>query len=273
MIQINNQDTYVPDLGYTYPEKPDEPFLHPKKIKEVDVEHDYPFLDRSAKGKFLNFLIYALIFLLAFKLNSLRYGVKIVGRKNITKNKKLFKNGAMTICNHVYRWDFLAVLQAAKHRRIWFPAKKDNLETKDETIIRGAGGIPIPETNAAAIKFNRAFDTLHKEKKWIHIFPESCRWDFYQPIRPFKVGALKMAVRYGIPIIPMAISYRKPSGIFKLWAKTPLITLSVGEPISTEKPEGIGRKEFCIELAKKAHTKMCELAGIKQNCWEAVSEE
>ncbi|MBQ0052319.1 MAG: 1-acyl-sn-glycerol-3-phosphate acyltransferase [Treponema sp.] len=273
MQSTMNKTPFVPQTGFVFPQQPDEPFLKPEKTRELDIENNYPFLDRSFAGRFNNFIIYTAIFAVVFKLNTIRYGIKIKGKENLRKSRRLFKNGAMTICNHVYRWDFLAVLQAVKWRRIWFPARKANLETSDAYLIRGAGGIPIPQTNAAAIKFNRAFDTLHKEKKWIHVFPESCRWDFYQPIRPFKMGAFKMAARYKIPIIPMAISYRKPTGLYKLWNKTALITLNIGEPILTEKPEGIGRNEFCEELCKKAHRTVCELAGIENNIWPAFTEE
>lgn len=267
--QENNSNVFVPQTDINYPEIPDQPILTPKKIREVILDENYPYLDKSFGARLRHVAIYAGIFTLVFPIQKIRYGLKIVGRKNITKNKKLFKNGAMTVCNHVYRWDFLAVLQAVKYRRIWFPARPDNLYGSDAGLIRGAGGIPIPSTISASRKFNEAFDKLHAKKKWIHVFPEACRWDFYQPIRPFKKGAFSMAVRYDVPVIPLVISYRDPQ---KSWfhkligTKHPLITISVGEPILIDKE--LSRKEATNKLRLEAHAKMCEMAGIKQNYWQ-----
>lgn len=266
---INKEGTFVPVTNIEYPENPNDFLLDPKIVKQVDIENNYPFLDNSFKHKLLNFLIYTGIFIIVFPIHKIKYGLKIKGRKNITKNKKLFKNGAMTVCNHVYKWDFLAVVQAVRYRRLWYPARPENVMTSDRNLVRGTGGIPIPSTLSGLRGFNQAFDTLHEKKKWIHLFPEACRWDFYQPIRPFKLGAFKMAYKYGIPVIPMVISYREPKGIFKLINKKgPLITLTVGEPIIPKKVDGMTKNEICNDMRKKAHETMVEMAGISQNKWQ-----
>ncbi|MBQ0040385.1 MAG: 1-acyl-sn-glycerol-3-phosphate acyltransferase [Treponema sp.] len=267
---INKAGVYVPETGITYPELPDTPLLNPKIVYDIDFEDNYPFLDRSFYGRLNNFIIYTGIFCLVFPLHKLRYGLKIKGKENIKKNMKLFKNGAMTVSNHVYGWDFLAVAQAVKYRRLWFPVRALQVKTKQKFMIRGAGGLPIPEKPAALRRFNLAFDKLHEEKKWIHIFPESCRWDFYQPIRPFRKGAFKMAYRYDIPVIPMAISYRKPDGIHKiLGTKHPLITLTVGTPIVPGEIQGESRNEICDIMRKNAHQQIVAMAGIEKNMWPA----
>lgn len=265
--------TYIPEMNIVYPEKPDEPLLNPPKIRSVDIENGFSFLDKSIKGRLRNFFVYTGIFCLVFLLNKILYGIKFEGKENLKKNKALLKNGAMTIANHVHRWDFLMVLQAVKFRRMWFPAKASNIETKDANLILGAGGIPIPKTLGATRHFNEAFDVLVKEKHWLHVFPESCRWDWYEPIRPFKLGAFKMANRYKYPIIPIVITYRKPTGIWKFFGvKHPLITVKIGEPLSTVKPEGVNRTDFFQNLRKEAHSKMCALAGIEKNCWDAEGD-
>ncbi len=270
---IVEEGTYIPDMGIEYSDTPDKPLINPPKIRKIDVEHDYRFLDRTFSGRMQNFLIYLGIFTLVYSLNRIKFGLKIEGRKNLRKNKALLKNGAMTIANHVLRWDFPTVLQAVGHKRIWFPARTSNFETKDAYMIKGAGGIPIPRTISATRHFNEAFDTLVKEKHWLHVFPEGCRWDWYEPIRPFKIGAFKMAYRYKLPIVPMAFSFRKPTGIWKLLGvKHPLVTIRIGEPIPIEKPEGVSRNEYCAMLRDKTHEAVCKLAGIKQNMWQSAGD-
>lgn len=265
---VKTDGVYVPDTGIQYPENPHEFLLKPKHLRDVVVDEKYPFLDKSVKARLYNKVIYSIIFFVVFWLNPLRYGLKIVGKENIRKNKNLFKNGAITIGNHVYRWDFLSILQAVKFRRLWFPARAENLAGSDANIIRGAGGIPIPSGSSAMRKFNEAFDELHKKKKWIHFFPEGSRWDYYVPIRPFHKGAFAMAHKYNIPIIPFAFSFREPSGIYKyLKVKHPLITLHVGAPIipSAKLP----RKECIQKMLDEAHAQIVQMAGIQENPWPA----
>ena len=271
---IVKDKVYIPDMGIKYPENPHERMLFPKIIRDVKVDENYPYLMKSFGEKFFHYIVYALIFTLVFFLQKFRYGIKIEGKKNLLKNKKILKKGAITVANHVYRWDFLAVLQAVatlKKRRLWFPALAANLNGPDARLIRSAGGIPVPEKGMGAIrKFNEAFNTLVSQKKWLHVFPEYCRWNWYEPIRPFKKGAFSMAHRYNLPVIPMAIHYRPLSGWRKLFFHEPLITISIGEPIFPDQKEH--RKKDAERMCRLAHQQICQMAGIIQNGWDAVSE-
>lgn len=266
-MKFDKNKIISPDLQIDYPDKPDEHMVSKPKIYELKLDENYPYLDKSFKHRFISFWQYVGTYVLVFALNPLLYGLKICNRKNITKNMKLFKNGAITVSNHVYRWDFLAVLQAIRFRRSWFPAWAENLCTSDRGMIRNAGGIPVPSTISGMSAFNKAFDELHEKKQWIHVFPESCRWDYYQYIRPFKKGAFTFAFKYNLPIIPMAFSYRKPNGFEKLFLKDkPAVTLNVGEPIMPKTE--LGRKECVKLLREECHKKIVELAGLDNNPWQ-----
>ncbi len=270
---IVKEGTFVPNMGIEYPEKPNQRILTPKYIKDIKVDENYPFLMKSFKEKFFQHLIYAGIFTLVYPMQRIRYGLKIEGRKNLKDARKLLSHGALVVCNHVYRWDFLAALQAVGHRKMWFPTFADNINSTDALLIRSAGGIPIPESGFSATKkFNEAFDTLHKKKKWILVFPESCRWNWYQPIRPFKTGAFSLAYRYNIPVVPVVLHYREAKGLRKLLGiKHPLVTVSIGEVLMPDVAKN--RKEEARALCIKAHDSMCSMAGIIQNGWDAILEE
>lgn len=264
---IVKDGVYIPQTNIKYPEKPDEYLIKPKIIYPTTVDQNYPYLDKSFKSRLLNFAVYLGIFTLVFAIQRIRYGLKIKGRKNLKDAKKYFKNGAMTICNHVYRWDFLAVVQAVR-KKLWFISRTENIMTSDKNLIRGAGGIPLPQGISGVRQFNEAFDELHSKKKWLHIFPESCRWEFYEPIRPFKIGAFKMAYKYQIPVIPCVLSYREPKGIYKIFKLNhPLITINIGKVILPNSENGETKNEICKRMRKNAHAQMVEMAGIIQNCW------
>ena len=272
-------EAYKPELGIVYPEKPDEHMVELKITHEVIVDENYPFLDKSGRFRFMRGLMHLGIFTLVFTLSPLRYGLRIEGRQILRKHRKLLKNGAMTVSNHIHRWDFLFVLQALRYRLMYFPAWKENLSGPDESFIRLAGGIPVPEGIHAIRYFNQAFDEIHARKKWIHVFPESSRFDYFWPIRPFKKGVFTLAHRYNLPVIPIAFSYRKPHFPFTLvnflrslkkTQKLPMITLRIGEPILLD--ENLPRKEAVQKLRKECHEAIVTLAGISDNPYPAEGD-
>jgi 1-acyl-sn-glycerol-3-phosphate acyltransferase len=257
---------YVPQLDLIYPSDPDAHMNLGPKVVEVVLDEHYPFLDKSWRFRFWSAMIYLGIFVLVFFLSPIRFGLKIEGRDKLKKYRALFRNGALTVSNHVHRWDFLCVLQAIRYRRLYFPAWKENISGPDRRLIRLVGGIPVP-TDIHVIKyFNRAFDELHEKKKWFHVFPESSSWPYYQPIRPFKKGMFTVAHKYELPVIPMAFSYRPARGLYRIFKKNyPLITLRIGEPILPDL--SLPRKESVNLLREQCHKAIVELAGIQDNPW------
>jgi 1-acyl-sn-glycerol-3-phosphate acyltransferase len=272
-------EPYVPELNFVYPEKPDGRMGERIVTHQTIVDVNYPYLDKSFGFRFMRGLVYMGIYTLVFFLSPLRFGLKIEGREILRKHRRLFRNGAMTASNHIHRWDMLFVLQAIRYRTVYFPAWKEHLNGPDENLIRFTGGIPIPDDIRSIKCFNKAFDEIYAQKKWIHVFPESSRFFYFQPIRPFKKGVFTMAYRYKLPVIPMAFSYRKPCFPFTLVnslraltgnQKLPMITLRIGEPVfpDTDSP----RKEAVEKLRKECHAAIVSLAGIRDNPYPAEGD-
>lgn len=263
------EGTFLPEIGIDYPE--DDPFARVVKkkpdVRQVAFDDTYPYLDDSWESRKEHFKCYAGLYLFAFYLNKFRYGLKVRGRGKIRRYRRLFKDGAMTVCNHVYRWDYVSILYAIRYRRLWAPMLAAHFRGSDAWFMRNIGGIPIPEERSGLRRFDEAFDELHRRKQWIHVFPESCRWDFYAPVRPFKPGAFNMAYKYGLPVIPLVISYRKRTGIYKLFDKpeVPLVTISVGDPIIPD--TAAPRKAEIARIGHEARECMIRMAGIKKNTW------
>ena len=239
------------------------------KFKDMRFDETYPYLDRSLKFKIWHLLIYLTTWLVAFPVNRLRFGLRIEGREKIRKNRKLFANGLMTVCNHVHRWDMICVLQAMRYRKAWIPMWADPFNGKDGFLMKHIGGIAIPDNYRGLRKFDQALDELHARKQWIHIFPESCSWPFYAPLRPFKTGAFNMAYKYALPVLPLMISFRPRTGWRKFFGKgEPLLTIHVGDPIVPN--PSAPRKEEVARLRDLAHKTMIEMAGIVSNPWPAT---
>lgn len=262
------EGVFVPEPEVAFPG--DAPFtrMTPIRGKSKDIKFDetYTYLDKSLKFKFLHFIIYLIAWFVAFPLNRIRFGLRIEGREKIRRNRKLIAGGVMTVCNHVHRWDMLCVLQAMRYRQAWIPMYAQAFNGKDGFLMKYIGGIAIPESVGGLRKFDDALEEIHRDKKWIHIFPESCSWYDYAPLRPFRKGAFNMACRYSLPIIPMVISFRPRTGWRKLFGKSgPLLTIHVGDPIIPN-PDA-SRREEAERLRALAHETMLDMAGIVSNPW------
>lgn len=237
-------------------------------VRDLVFDDNYPYLDKSLTFRFNRFFVYTILRPIAFMVNRLYYGLRIEGRENLSRNRHLFRNGAMTICNHIGRWDMISVLQATRHTA-WIPMYRNSFMGKDGYLMKHVGGIPIPEDIRGIKCFNAAFDELHERKQWIHIFPESCSWKYYSPIRPFKIGAFNMAYKYNLPIIPCVISFRERTGFFRLFRSSePLMTIHIGEPILPDIARM--RKQEASRLRELCHACMVNMAGIVHNTWPAA---
>ena len=262
------EEIYVPEPNVEF--SGDNPFTKMAPIrgelKDIRFDDSYPYLDKSLKFKIWHFLIYLATWVAAFPLNWIRFGIRIEGRERIRKNRKLFANGVMTVCNHVHRWDMICVLQAMRYRKAWIPMYAQPFSGKDGFLMKNIGGIAIPEEKSGLRAFDTALNELHSKKQWIHIFPESCSWKFYAPLRPFKIGAFNMAYRYSLPIVPMILTFRPRMGWRKLFGNgEPLITIHVGDPIIPD--TGAPRKDEAARMRDAAHKAMLDMAGIVSNPW------
>lgn len=262
------EDVYVPEPSAEF--SGDDPFTRMAAIrgplKDINFDSNYTYLDKSLKFRFANAFVYLFAWMVAFPVNWIRYGIRIEGREKIRRNRKLFANGAMTVCNHVYRWDMICVMQAIRFRRSWIPMYSQPFRGKDNWVMRHVGGLAIPEDRGGLRKFDEAIDELCARKQWIHIFPESCSWKFYSPLRPFKTGAFNMAYKHALPVIPLVISFRPRTGFRKFFSKDePLVTIHVGDPIIPDKQSP--RKIEAARMRDLAHRTMLEMAGIVSNPW------
>lgn len=268
------EGVFVPDIGMEYPEDdPDARLVPAVKVRDLRFDENYKFIDDSLSFKLGRTLIYCLLHSVYGFINWLFYGLRFEGRDVLRRYRKEFSDGIVSVANHCYPWDGMAIAMCL-NRRLWIPMLSDHINGKSHWHLTHFGGIPLAEpTVSATKKFNEAFDTLHARKNWVHIFAEARNWHFYKPLRPFQKGAFTMAYKWGCPILPIALDYRPRTGFFRLTgpAEKPLITVKIGEPIfpDTSKP----RRAEVDRLLRATHASICSLAGIVENSWPASREE
>ena len=249
---------------FPYPEDTDRHYLIVKKDKGIVFDAEYPYVDRSKAFLRKQNLLRALLRVIMFPLCTIRLGLKIEGRENLKKNRELLSGGVVSVSNHVHMWDYLAITKAICPVRPNVLSWAPDINGEFGTLIRLTGGIPIPETGISATKaYLKAINKLLTEDhEWLQIYAEGSMWEYYAPVRPFKTGAIRIAIDCDKPVLPMGFSFREPGRIRKtIFRQIATITLRIGEPILPDRTLPIieRRKEMTV----RCHEAVCRLAGIE----------
>ena len=252
---------YRHNLDYKYPERSDEHMLLLKRTHEIKLDEKYEYMPRGFLFRIERAVVASLLHLIVFPLTRLTHGLRIYGKKNIKKHKKELKDGAITISNHVFMWDYLCVLKAIRPHISYFPAWKPNFESGFCPFMRILGGMPIPDGDIhSMMSFKKDLDTVVESGRWLHVFPEGSLWYFYPDIRPFKPAVFNYAVKYEKPLIPISMSFRPRKGLRKIFGKGPFVDLHIAEPIYADK--SLPPREAADELRKRASIIMQAMNGI-----------
>lgn len=252
---------YRHELDYVYPDRCDEHMIEVPHLRDVVVDEQYPYLDKSFIYKCKRALYWFVSTCILSWLLYITHGLRIHGKEHLRKNREILEKGPITISNHVFYWDFCCIQKAMGPRLGHFPAWRTNLEGPNGPLIRMAGGIPIPVDNIRALKkFKVAMDEVLESRTWMHFYPEGSMWMFYPDVRPFKKAVFQYAVRYDRPVIPMGFSFRPRKGITKLFTDVPQVDLHIGAPLYPD--HSLSPMEATRKLQKEAYHVVQGLCGI-----------
>lgn len=252
---------YRHNLDYTYPERSDAHMLELKRTRNIELDKDYPYMPQGILFRIERALVAVALHLVVFPVTHLTHGLRIYGRKNLRKHKEELKNGAITVSNHVFMWDYLCVLKAIRPHISYFPAWKPNFESGFQPFMRILGGMPIPEGDIhAMMSFKKSMDEVVESGRWLHVFAEGSLWYFYPDIRPLKPAVFQYAVKYNKPLIPISMSFRPRKGWRKIFGKGPFVDLHIAEPMYAN-PD-LPFREAVNELRARAYHTMQEMNGI-----------
>ena len=154
--------------------------------------------------------------------------------------------------NHVSQFDIFA-LQGYLNIDFRWLAKKELFEIPVfGPAMRTAGYIPVDRSRGrqALQSINEAAERIAAGTSVI-IFPEGTRSKDGK-IHPFKAGAMVLAIKAGVPIVPVAISgtyHILPKG--SLLAQPGPITIRIGSPIETKELKNSDKKELAEKLQQE----------------------
>lgn len=252
---------YRHDLDYVYPERSDEHMIDVPHLWNVNLDENYPYLQKSLWFKIQRGFMWLLLHGFVFFLLCITHGLRIHGRENLKRHKAVLDGGFISISNHVFMWDFMCIMKAMRPRLAFFPAWKTNLQGPNGPLIRMAGGIPVPTGSLSCMKkFKAAMEEVLARKGWVHFFPEGSMWFYYPDIRPLKKAVFQYAVQFDKPILPLTFSFRPRNPFQRLFGKTPLVDLTVGEPMYYDPT--LSPKAAAQDLQRRAYHVMQGMVGI-----------
>lgn len=222
---LTNQTEEIDENAHTY---------HTVDAKPVHLKPNYKFFTKNIV--FRAFSRFCVIFLgmIIMPWNILINGFRIKGKKNY---RKIRKQGAIIISNHINPGDAFFSGWVMMWRRIWVTTLQSNLGLPFGfgKFLVLMGGVPIPEEKALLVKFRNEFiDAVENKNKKVIIYPEAALIPFCDHIRPFKKGAFRFATMANAPILPIVYTYRKPKGLIRLWRRKPCLTINFLEPYTVK---------------------------------------
>lgn len=180
---------------------------------------------------------------------------KIIGREK-------FPDGPAVICaNHSSFTDpFYMAFALPRKYHLCLMAKKELFNFKPlGWILRHIGTFPVDRKAPADMEAMKNALAVLKAGKKLGIFPEGTRTSEDGTVSP-KAGAVRIAQKTGVPIVPMYIPRKK-----KFFRKNPIV---VGEPIDIKAMGKLARED----LERVADELMDIIASLGHNTVAAVRE-
>ena len=164
------------------------------------------------------------------------YRIKVVGKENLPKE------GAALVCpNHVHALDTVIVVVHA-NRKINVLAKEELFENGFLRFLAKVFGVYPVKQNSADLSAIKTSLKLLKNEELLLIYPEGTR-NGMEKGKPIKNGPMTIAIKSGVPIIPVGIK-----GSFKAFSR---IRINIGKPIYfNEYKDKVNDKEVVSKLTQ-----------------------
>ncbi len=182
-------------------------------------------------------------------LDQILFGLRIEGRDNLDTVRN-----AIVVCNHMHYLDSTMIACASVPHRMNYATLDKNINSPLSGFIVRLFSVPVGEDIRGRRTFLQRTTERLRQGEWFVIFPEGELVLYCDHLRPFNKGAFLLAVRSGVPVVPMVITQREPEGIFSLYKSKPLLTVKIGEPI--RQPEHLDERRSCEYLMNTAYAKM-----------------
>lgn len=152
--------------------------------------------------------------------NMIKRGDVVLKEIRGSENLAAVKNcGAMITCNHFNPFDNYAVykslIPALNGKMLYKIIREGNYTSFGGFygyLFRHCNTLPLSSTLKGIKALNNALTELFSRGEKILIYPEQAMWYNYRKPRPLKTGAFRLAVKNGVPILPIFITLEDTEG-------------------------------------------------------------
>lgn len=146
----------------------------------------------------------------------IKEGAVVIDGMEGGENLRLLKDtGAVITCNHFGIPDnyilYHCIQKSLKKKRLYKVIREGNYTGFGGLfgfLFRNCNTLPLSSNRRTMVNFMSAADTLLRRGEAVLIYPEQGMWWNYRKPRPFKIGAFKIAVRAGVPVLPTFITMK-----------------------------------------------------------------
>jgi 1-acyl-sn-glycerol-3-phosphate acyltransferase len=174
--------------------------------------------------------------------------VHLVFRPEAEGTDRVPRSGAAILAsNHLSAADWI-FMPLSLRRRVTFLAKAEYFTGSgikgflQRVFFSGAGQVPIDRSSASAAEGAiRTGIRLLREGKLLGIYPEGTRSPDGRLFRG-KIGVARMALETGVPVVPVAMIYRRRR--LPLGLRITTVRVRFGEPLDFSRYEGLAGDRF-----------------------------
>lgn len=191
------------------------------------VDENYRYFPSSLGQYILTGFIRIMAMIAGVFINSIAFGVKVKGRRNLSGIKS-----AIITCNHVNNFDNLLVRNAVFGHRLYIVAGEfNNKKGFFGRCLKAGGTLPLSSNLRAMVNLRKAVERLLKKRNLVLFYPEEAEWWNYEKPRPFKNGAFHFAATSNVPVVPIFLTYSHPRGLRSRIIKSKIVTVNIMPPI------------------------------------------
>src|SRR5690554_2282952 len=231
------------------------------KAKPVKLKDNYDYFTlKWYKRPFSRLAVFIILTFMKFIVGPIFFGFKAVNKKILKKAKKE-KRGYIFISNHIHPLDAFLTGSVIFSKKLYFTMLMTNLGMPFVgKLLKFLGGAPIPNNRSHLRDFRKQMRIVLDKGAWMAVYPESVLKPYHEGIRPFEKGAIRFALDNDVDILPMVYIYKKPSGIYKLYKKKPLLHLHILKP-------------YKLEIKETKHETITYNSDVLENLMRSYFEE
>ena len=204
-----------------------------RRLIEEDkkIARYHRLVDRKnhVKEFFCGLFYFAMAIPLLILLNRSFFGLVVKNRKIL---RGLKKTGAVLVCNHVHEMDSAMCAVAAPFRKLIFVSLPRNFNLGVAGFfVDVLGSVPAPSSPREMQVFIYSLSKHLRRGRTVLFYPEGELRPYSEALGEFQRGAFYLAADAQVPVFPIRIVFRPPSGILGLLRKKPCFTMICGEPV------------------------------------------